>query len=329
MQALSARLATLPAAPPELTADLYRAQANDAYWHGLFGGLYLPHLRRAVWNNIIALEAKLDARQPRPTVLAVDLDCDGKSETFIHNDRLQLVVRDDGLGAAHELSSYALTHNFGDTLRRYHEHYHNKISSGPSEHNGEGIASPHDTVSFKHPISPEDIIPDALPRALWLDEIDGEALTAYRQDDPAALRFTHAGVVKTLALDGPTVTVTWHCSGLAGRRLTTRLNLAMPSCDGFLGRYVLADGSVPGGFGQPIDLPATTMLTLEDGVLGGSIRLGTQNPAEICGRPQQTVSQSEAGFEKIMQAVEVSVMWTLPDDQCTLQLQLTTQQSAP
>jgi alpha-amylase len=119
--------------------------------------------------------------------------------------------------------------------------------------------------------------------------------------------------------------VTWHCSGLAGRCLTTRLNLAMPSCDGFLGRYVLADGSVPGGFGQPIDLPDMTTLTLEDGVLGGSIRLSTRNPAEICGRPQLTVSQSEAGFEKIMQAVELSVRWTLPDDQCTLQLQLTTQ----
>jgi alpha-amylase len=157
--------------------------------------------------------------------------------------------------------------------------------------------------------------------------VDGEALTAYRQDDPAGLRFTHPGLVKTLALDGSTVTVTWHCSGLAGRRFTTRLNLAMPSCDGFLGRYVLADGSIPGGFGQPIDLPAASALTLEDGVLGGSIRLVASIPAEICGRPQQTVSQSEAGFEKIMQCVELSFTWTVPDDQSTLQLQLTTQQS--
>ncbi|MGC1519498.1 MAG: alpha-amylase/4-alpha-glucanotransferase domain-containing protein, partial [Azonexus sp.] len=173
MQALSTRLAALPAAPPELTADLYRAQANDAYWHGLFGGLYLPHLRRAVWNNIVALEAKLDALQPRAAMVAVDLDFDGKSETFIHNAHLQLVVRDDGLGAAHELSSYALAHNFGDTLRRYHEHYHDKIGKAPTEHHGEGIASAHDVIRFKHPVAPEDIVPDALPRALCLDELDG------------------------------------------------------------------------------------------------------------------------------------------------------------
>jgi alpha-amylase len=329
MQALSARLAALPEAPPELTADLYRAQANDAYWHGLFGGLYLPHLRRAVWNNIVALEAKLDARQPRPALVAVDVDFDGKTEILAHNAQLQLAVRDDGLAAAHELSSYALTHNFGDTLRRYHEHYHDKIASAPSEHHGEGIASAHDIVRFKHPVSAEDIVADTLPRALWLDELDGAALSDYVQENPAKLEFTRPGLVKTYALEGSTATVAWHCSGLAGQRLTTRLNLAMPSCDGFLGRYVRADGSIPGGFGQPLELADATRLTLEDGVLGGSLELQTSFSAQISGRPQQTVSQSEAGFEKIMQAAEIAFTWQIPAADCTLQLQLTIVPKAP
>ena len=112
-------------------------------------------------------------------------------------------------------------------------------------------------------------------------------------------------------------------TGLAGRRLTTRLNLAMPSCDGFLGRYMLTDGSIPGGFGTPLELAATNGLTLADGVLGGNIRVGSTISAEIHGRPQQTVSQSEAGFEKIMQSVELDLSWVIPDEACTLQLQLT------
>ena len=327
MQALSTRLAALPVVPPELTADLYRAQANDAYWHGLFGGLYLPHLRRAVWNNIVALEAKLDALQPRPASVTVDLDFDGKNETFVHNDRLQLVVRDDGLAAAHELTSYVLSHNFGDTLRRYHEHYHDRIGSVPSEHLGEGIASAHDVIRFKHPVAAEDIVPDALPRALFLDQLDGVAVDDYALATPDALRFARPGVIKSYALNDATATINWLLTGLAGRRFATRLNLAMPSCDGFLGRYVLADGSIPGGFGSPLDLPVASTLTLEDGVLGGGIHLLASIPAEIRGRPQQTVSQSEAGFEKIMQSVELSVTWTVPDDRFTLQLQLTTQQS--
>jgi len=103
----------------------------------------------------------------------------------------------------------------------------------------------------------------------------------------------------------------------------------MPSCDGFLSRYVLADGSVPGGFGLPLDLAAASSLVLEDDVLGGRVRLAASIPGEITGRPQHTVSQSEAGFEKIMQAVEIAFVWHLPDDDCTLQLQLTIETSTP
>lgn len=35
---------------------LYKGQCNCAYWHGIFGGLYLPHLRYAVYKNLIEAE---------------------------------------------------------------------------------------------------------------------------------------------------------------------------------------------------------------------------------------------------------------------------------
>jgi len=323
MLGLSARLAALPEPPPELTAALYRAQANDAYWHGLFGGLYLPHLRRAVWHNIVALEAGLDALQPRPAMAAADLDFDGKTEIVAHNPALQIVVRDDGLAAAHELSSYPLGHNFGDTLRRYHEHYHDRIAGGPTEHQGDGIASAHDVIRFKHPVTADDITPDTLPRALFVDALDDATLTDYAPASPASLHFARPGVTKTYAIEQATVSVSWQLTGLAGRRFSTCLNLAMPSCDGFLGRYVLADGSIPGGFGQALDLAEAAGLSLEDGVLGGRLRLQTSIPAHIRGQAQQTVSQSEAGFEKIMQSTEIRLDWIIPGDSCALQLHLT------
>ncbi len=352
MLGLSARLAEIPHPPQALVDALYRAQANDAYWHGLFGGLYLPHLRRAVWHNIVALEAELDALCPRPAIAAVDLDFDGKTELFAQTADLQIVIRDDGLAAVHELSSYRLNHNFGDTLRRYHEHYHDKIGKEATEHQGEGIASAHDVIRFKHPVSPEDIVPDVLPRAIFIDELDGGSLSDYMTLPPlqgegwggdgfttgnlpfaprdtgplghkgGGMEYQRPGISKNYTISGSTAAITWQLTGLAGHRFSTRLNLAMPSCDGFLGRYVLADGSIPGGFGQPLDLDEATSLTLEDGVLGGSIQLKTSISAEIHGRPQQTVSQSEAGFEKIMQAVELRLNWVIPGDHCTLQLQL-------
>jgi alpha-amylase len=319
---LSSRLAKLPAPPPALTAALYRAQANDAYWHGLFGGLYLPHLRQASWTNLVELEAALDERQTRPAVQRFDLDLDGRDEIFVHGPELQVVVRDDGLAAACELSSYPLRHNFADSLRRYHEHYHDRIGQAPSEHQGAGIASAHDIVRFKHPVEAADIVPDALPRALCLDHLDDVAVTDYQAVEMQAAHFVRPGIVKRYVIDAETLTVDWEFTDLASRCFMTELNLAMPSCDGFLGRYRLADGSIGGSFGQPLQLTKAESLTLEDGVLGGRLVLRTSQAAALECRPHQTVSQSEAGFEKIMQSVELRLRWVIPDVACTLRLQL-------
>ena len=37
--------------------ELYRAQCNCGYWHGLFGGLYLNYLRDAIYRHLIEAEA--------------------------------------------------------------------------------------------------------------------------------------------------------------------------------------------------------------------------------------------------------------------------------
>ena len=43
----------------EARTHLWRAQCNCPYWHGVFGGLYLPHLRGAVYGELIAAETFL------------------------------------------------------------------------------------------------------------------------------------------------------------------------------------------------------------------------------------------------------------------------------
>jgi hypothetical protein len=77
---------------------LHRAQANDAYWHGLFGGLYLPHLRRAVWNNLLKLEAALDAAGAlaAPAAAATSTTT-ATSNRAAHTPTSTPIVRDDGL----------------------------------------------------------------------------------------------------------------------------------------------------------------------------------------------------------------------------------------
>lgn len=314
MQQLSARVADLGhEASARMRELLHLAQANDAYWHGLFGGLYLPHLRRAVWSALVELEALLDKAAPRESIF-LDLDLDGCDEFFFGNEVLQAVLRDDGLGAIHELDAYRLRHNFGDTLARRSEHYYRRIREhrdAEGGHHGEGIASAHDRVNFRHPVSPEDLDPDPVARVLFVDRQSGQPVQ-YRRPSVHGARaeLSGNGIGKTISIDGNRLTVEYRL-GDAVAPLQTEINLAMPSCDGFLGRYVV-NGEVPGGFGQPFTWDNITTLALEDGVLGGKVVLTMDRPLTVRAVPHQTVSQSEDGFEKIMQAVTLHIVHPHP-----------------
>lgn len=340
MLQLSQRLADLaaPQRRPALHETLYRSQANDAYWHGLFGGLYLPHLRRAVWNNLIELEEGLDAAAPRPPVTRGDVDHDGREEVFLHNAHLQIAVRLDGHAAPMEFDSYALHHNFGDTLRRTREHYHSRLNDLPqAQYDGSGIASAHDRVQFRHPIVAADLALDERPRAMLVDsfvEADQthHELTGFELVQASApqhmLHFTahtvDGHVDKKIYLEGAKLVANWNCQfvGQHGARYTTQMNLAMPCCDGFAGRYVLEDGSVSGGFGEHLVLQTFRHLRLEDDVLGGTLVLTASKAVHLNAAPYHTVSLSEAGFEKIMQGVCLNLSWVVDGPPCELAISL-------
>ncbi len=325
MLGLSSRLAGLDEAPASLRDLLYRAQANDAYWHGLFGGLYLPHLRRAVWSNLIALERALDERAPRPQP-PPDPDADGHTEIFLHNPALQAVIRLDGLAAIHELDSYPLGHNFGDTLRRTPEHYHEHVrrAAGPSEAPAfSGIASAHHRLSFKHAIDPAELEFDTRGRLIAMDSLATEygavetLIANYVQTERTAndLRFaaTLAGagrIDKRISVTGSVLEIAYGAIEGRATSLVSRWYLALPSCDGFSGRYILADGAIPCGFGQELVVPETDQITLDDRLLGGSLRLRFSRPIRLEAGPHHTVSQSEAGFERVMQAACLRFCWT-------------------
>jgi len=304
---------------PAMLDALYRAQANDAYWHGLFGGLYLPHLRRAVYHAIVELEGSLDQCDPRPERTRFDCDLDGQDEIFLHNSAIQAVVRLDGNASVIEFDSYPLRHNFADSLMRQTEHYHRKIHlrEGPGQHEGAGIASAHDRVTFKHEIHPDDLATDVRPRGLFVDSIQPEggefmALQDYRlkTERDLSLTFTGGGVEKRMHLSENRLEVSYRFGkGIRGT-FTTEINLAMPSCDGPAGKFVFA-GQVPGGFGQLTELDSVRELLLEDDVLGGTVKLTLSEPARLVSRPHFSVSQSEAGFEKIMQAVTLTLSFPL------------------
>ena len=117
-------------------------------------------------------------------------------------------------------------------------------------------------------------------------------------------------IEKTYRLDADTLSVVFRAEGdRLPALIETEINLALPSCDGYGGRYVLADGGIPGGFGHELKLDGMHRITLEDSELRGALRIESKQPAHLEARPHRTVSQSEAGFEKVMQAVCITLAW--------------------
>ena len=82
----------------------------------------------------------------------------------------------------------------------------------------------------------------------------------------------------------------------------------MPRCDGPAGRFKLGE-KIIGGFGQNHTIEQLENIWLEDEVLGGKVLLICNQPAYFEASPHFSVSQSEAGFEKIMQAVTIKLTW--------------------
>ncbi|SEK45161.1 alpha-amylase/4-alpha-glucanotransferase domain-containing protein [Nitrosovibrio tenuis] len=329
MLGLSARLDSLPVSQhtSRMKEKLYESQANDAYWHGLFGGLYLPHLRRAIYKAIVELEAMLDACAPRAARFIEDTDLDGTDEMYLQNGLIQAVLKLDGDGGICEFDSYLLNHNFGDTLRRQTEHYYHKIRhSESSGHSGTGIASAHERISFKHKIDVEDMEVDGDARGLFIDRLNGDTVDYRHEPFTASGPYCHAEVFslqisKSFDLVDSRLQVSYRFAADVEGVFSTEINLAMPSCDGWSGRYVYR-GGIPGGFGQLLELRDVVDIALDDDELQGSVELKVSSPASLRAQPYYSVSQSEAGFEKIMQAVTLKLEWPVTMDELLVSLEI-------
>src|SRR5215210_1976890 len=114
LMALSA-LARRHGDPPAVRRAIGRAQCNDAYWHGVFGGLYLPHLRDAIWRNLAEAEAAL--RQGEGLAFDVlDLDGDGGDEVWIHSSLFSALVSPARGGSVEEYTIFRDRINYANAL---------------------------------------------------------------------------------------------------------------------------------------------------------------------------------------------------------------------
>jgi len=109
---------------------LHQAQCNDAYWHGVFGGLYLPHLRHALYENLIKAEALYDQRIHREKdwidLEKLDFNGDGDEEVILKNPEMVLLFSTRG-GSLLEMDDRSKAFNILGTLTRRKEGYHHNL----------------------------------------------------------------------------------------------------------------------------------------------------------------------------------------------------------
>jgi len=323
---------------------LWRGQANDAYWHGVFGGCYLPHLRRAVKSSLLDAERALveAGAAPETAWTREDGDGDGRAEVYVRTRALAVTVEPEAGGMITELGYLPACLDVADVLARRAEAYHDKIRARASAGASDGARTIHDEAAPKEAGLDALLAYDEIRRGSLIDGLFAEGRTAL---DPVAPWDAARGVIAAERLDcvveedagavsivlsraptpelplamdkrvtirDATLEVRYRLRPPAGQRLTGRWavqwNLALTAGHA-TDRYLdLAGRPTLGSSGRASDLAGVSLV---DEWAGVEARLQWSPAAELAWGPVETVSLSEGGFERIYQGTALLLVWPL------------------
>jgi hypothetical protein len=280
MTALS-RLSRAQGDPPAARRAIGRAQCNDAYWHGVFGGLYLPVLRGAVWRQLAIAERELRAGEGL-AIESVDLDGDGELEFWVHSSEFSALVSPRRGGALEMLLWFAAELNLVDVLTRRREAYHEDPPGG-------GALPPADTD----------------PRAMFVDRVlpghvDHGRYVAGGYD--TLMSWATLGFIPTIRAGARSVEI-----ALKGHDLSKSFTFAF---DGTLTAQYRWDPSrwPEGSFFAP------------ELSLSREVTLAVHPEVEVWSYPIKTVGKSERGLEETTQGLALTPRWPIAAGRATLEI---------
>ncbi len=325
---------------------LWQGQANDAYWHGVFGGCYLPHLRRAVKSALIGGERSLEGAG-KPIGIEwtrADVDGDGQAEVAVRTRSLGVLMRPARGGSLTELAWMGGEVDVADVLTRRPEAYHRQVEERPREslpgeaktiHSAPAVKEAGLTAllrydRFRRAVLLDGLFPPANGRepldpldpwdAAWVTvgerPLDHEVKASPREVTVLCSLLRPDGrpmaLQKSLivAADDSAVTagyrLRWEGEEPLDARWAVQCNLALSAGDA-PGRYFRVAGRP--SLGSRGRLEGAHGLAMVDEWLGGEGALSFTAPAEVAWAPVETVSLSESGFERIYQGSALLVAW--------------------
>jgi alpha-amylase len=338
---------TMPdaAAMEQARADLWRGQCNCAYWHGVFGGLYLPHLRSAIFEHLIRAENGLEADRAASwdSLDVKDHDLDGRDEVLMETHWADVYVAPARGGAIFEMDLRGPAVNILGTMRRYEEAYHDDLVRATAGA-GDGTVSIHDMVVAKEEGLEAFARPDDHARWAAIDRFLAKDASAAAMEDPSSeqgdlvesgyefepvrepgsvgVRLSKRGMVhdgglvlpiefeKTITLGvAGTLTATHSVRSDADLELryASEWNLAFLTGHGDYAGVLVADERR--ALDEPLSFDAVPEVRFEDLLRNCALEVRLEPEAEIWMKPLETASQSEAGFERVFQGVTVWFVW--------------------
>ncbi|HUF92132.1 MAG TPA: alpha-amylase/4-alpha-glucanotransferase domain-containing protein [Candidatus Limnocylindria bacterium] len=311
--------------------SLWRGQANDAYWHGVFGGCYLPHLRRAVKSSLLDAERRLAAGAPAITAATArvgDANGDGRDEILVRTAELALAIDPALGGALTELAFLPRTLDLADVMTRRPEAYHDQVRHRRPAASDEGAHTIHDAHASKEAGLDTLLAYDTCRRACLLDGLlyAGALLDAvtpwpaahafptarprfdvHEEAGSVVIAFAAAGgVAKRIVARGASVRAEYRVEAPEEATFAVQWNLALTGGDA-PGRYL----SLPGrpSLGSRGRTGRVREVTLTDEWIGVDAHLAWSDGGEIAWGPVETVSVSETGFERIYQGIALLIAW--------------------
>ena len=288
--------------PVEARRAVARAQCNDAYWHGVFGGLYLPHLRNALWNELVRAEGLLREGEAL-TWEEVDLDSDGATEIWVHGAECSIVVAPARGGAIEVLSHLAAGMNYADVLTRRREAYHDEAltrSQADASHEENGTASIHDLEdSLRLDVAPAI---DPHDRAIGVERLLPADTTAELLEAGAVM------AVRSWARERMSATV---------RAVGTEVRILLAAPDTSLVKElrISPDGTIVISWRWT---PSAARWFASELSLAGPLEAVAEPVAELVTYPIETIAKSEKGFDRTRQGESLTFLW--PASQGSAQL---------
>ena len=317
----------------EARTQLYRGQCNCGYWHGAFGGIYLPHLRNAVYRSLIAADNLLDRAAGRPETwvdaTADDFNFDARQEVRLANDKLMGLMAPSRGGQFAELDVRQIQHNLLATLTRQPEAYHRKVLAGGNRDERQRAPASTTAWSSSRPTSTSGSSTTAIRgRASWTssttttprwprwprarppcasDFVDAAYEARIRRNpDRIQVQLVREGdaggvpvrITKGLTLDAGSATleIAYLLENLPPDRplhFAVEMNFAGLPAGADDRYFHDLDGNRLGQLGTRLDLCDAAGLGLCDEWLGIDVALKTSRPTHFWTFPVETVSQSE------------------------------------